>query len=315
MKKVLILLDVIIMFIAAIAFFSYKEKLAMDREVSSAKEVSTSSEVSFGVIGDLHEKIDNFYKLAEDFHEINPQMDALIMNGDVVGQGIPSQYESVKKALDKKSSILPKIIISNIGNHEFFDYNIEQNSPEQVEVFKKRYLDFSGEELVYHDKWIKEYHFISLGSESGNTQELGSMKAFLSDKQLKWLEEKLAEKYVKGKPIFVFLHQPLNNNGKGFTGVEQGQQVKDILSRYPEVVLFTSHTHAPLDEKGIKTNLPFTTVHTGAVAYTIVTDGSGNRQNVNYNQGLYVEVNNGKVTIKGRSFNDKKWLFSKDISE
>ncbi|WP_243425565.1 metallophosphoesterase family protein [Clostridium paridis] len=313
MKKVLILLDVIIMFIAAIAFFSYKEKLAMDREVSSAKEVSTSSELSFGVIGDLHEKIDNFNKLAEDFHEINPQMDALIMNGDVVGQGIPSQYESVKKALDKKSSILPKIIISNIGNHEFFDYNIEQNSPEQVEVFKKRYLDFSGEEFVYHDKWIKDYHFISLGSESGNTKELGSMKAFLSDKQLKWLEEKLAEKYVKGKPIFVFLHQPLNNNGKGFTGVEQGQQVKDILSKYPEVVLFTSHTHAPLDENGVKTNLPFTTVHTGAVAYTIVTDGSGNRQNVNNNQGLYVEVNNGKVTIKGRSFNDKKWLFSKDI--
>ncbi|MBL4931281.1 metallophosphoesterase [Clostridium sp. YIM B02565] len=285
----------------------------MDREVSSAKEVSTSSELSFGVIGDLHEKIDNFNKLAEDFHEINPQMDALIMNGDVVGQGIPSQYESVKKALDKKSSILPKIIISNIGNHEFFDYNIEQNSPEQVEVFKKRYLDFSGEEFVYHDKWIKDYHFISLGSESGNTKELGSMKAFLSDKQLKWLEEKLAEKYVKGKPIFVFLHQPLNNNGKGFTGVEQGQQVKDILSKYPEVVLFTSHTHAPLDENGVKTNLPFTTVHTGAVAYTIVTDGSGNRQNVNNNQGLYVEVNNGKVTIKGRSFNDKKWLFSKDI--
>ncbi|MDD7795269.1 metallophosphoesterase family protein [Clostridium sp. 'White wine YQ'] len=313
MKKVLILLDVIIMFIAAIAFFSYKEKLAMDREVSSAKEVSTNSELSFGVIGDLHENIDSFNKLAEDFHEINPKMDALIMNGDMVGQGIPSQYESVKKALDKKSSILPKIIISNIGNHEFFDYNIEQNSPEQVEVFKKRYLDFSGEEFVYHDKWIKDYHFISLGSESGNTKELGSMKAFLSDKQLKWLEEKLSEKYVKGKPIFVFLHQPLNNNGKGFTGVEQGQQVKDILSKYPEVILFTSHTHAPLDEKGIKTDLPFTTVHTGAVAYTIVMDSSGNRQNVNYNQGLYVEVNNGKVTIKGRSFNDKKWLFSKDI--
>jgi Predicted phosphohydrolases len=312
LKKVLILLDVIVMLIAAIAFFSYKEKLAIDKEASSSKEVKSNVELSFGVIGDVHEKISNFNKLAEDFHEINPNMDALIMNGDTVDQGLPSQYESVKKAIDKKSSILPKIIIKNIGNHEFFDYGIEENSPEQVETFKKRYLDFAGEEFVYHDKWIKNYHFISLGSESGNTKELGSMKAFLSDKQLKWLEEKLSEKYEKGKPIFVFLHQPLSYYG--LSGVEQDQQFKDILSKYPEVILFSSHTHALLNETGIKTNLPFTTVHTGAVAYTMLIDGSGNRQDVNYNQGLYVEVNKGKVTVKGRGFNDKTWLFSKDIN-
>ena len=88
-------------------------------------------------------------------------MDALVLNGDTVDQGIEKQYDSVKKTISKNKDLLPKTIIKNIGNHEFFDYDAGTNSPEQVQTFINRYLEFSGEEKVYHDTWVNDYHFIS----------------------------------------------------------------------------------------------------------------------------------------------------------
>ena len=171
----------------------------------------------------------------------------------------------LKEFLSKNKDLLPKTIIKNIGNHEFYDYEAGTNSPEQVQTFINRYLEFSGEEKVYHDTWLKDYHFISLGSEDGNSKTNDSVRAFISDDQQNWLKEKLAEKYQKGKPIFVFLHQHLNSENKGWIGVEQSKQVREILSKYPEVILFTSHTHSDLNNNSVVLNQPYTMIHTGAI--------------------------------------------------
>ncbi len=177
------------------------------------------------------------------------------------------------------------------------------------------YLDFAGEKSVYHDTWVKGYHFISLGSESGNTRKPGSsVNASLSQNQLEWLKEKLAEKHEKGKPIFVFLHQHLTTSITGWMGVEQSSELKEILSGYPEAILFTSHTHVLLSIDNAKPNQPFTTVHTGAVHYAILPEEDHKIQRLfNESQGLYVEVHGNKVTIKGRNFAKKSWIFSKEI--
>lgn len=276
-------------------------------------------DLAFAVLGDVHENINSLQAAINDLYVINPGMDALVLNGDTVDQGIEEQYNSVKKALNKNKDLLPKTIIKDIGNHEFFNYDIEVNSPQQVQEFINRYLEFSGEEKVYHDTWINGYHFISLGSEDGNSETLNSITAFISDEQQKWLEEKLSENYHKGKPIFVFLHQPLNNGngGNGWVGVLQSDRVKKILLSYPEVILFSSHTHRDLDYSSIVLDQSFTMIHTGAVHYTIIPDQSseGGRRMEPYIKGLYIEVNGNKVIIKGRDFKEKQWLFTKEISK
>lgn len=271
-------------------------------------------ELSFVVLGDIHENIDSFQKAIDDMRTINPALDALVLNGDTVDQGLVKQYDSIKKTIEKNKSLLPPILIKNIGNHEFFNYDIEKNSPEDVQTFINRYLEFAGEEKVYHDTWLKGYHFISLGSEDGNSETLDSVRAYISKEQQNWLREKLAEKYEKGKPIFVYLHQPINtNSNSGWVGSDQGKEIRDILSQYPEVILFTSHTHRPLDDTSINTSQPFTTVHTGAVSYTIVPDGKGGRTREPYVNGLYVEVNGNQVVIRGRDMKEHSWVFSKEI--
>jgi len=244
-------------------------------------------------------------------------MDALILNGDTVDQGKEEQYDSVKNVISKNKELLPKTIIKNIGNHEFYDYEAGTNSADQVQTFINRYLEFSGEEKVYHDTWLKDYHFISLGSEDGNSKTLDSVRAFISDNQQKWLKEKLAEKYQKGKPIFVFLHQHLNFENKGWIGVEQSKQVRAILSKYPEVILFTSHTHSDLDNSSVLINQPFTMIHTGAISYTIIQDqnSEGGRRREPYIKGLYVEVNGNQVIVKGRDLKENQWIFTKEIAK
>ncbi len=244
-------------------------------------------------------------------------MDALVLNGDTVDQGNEEQYDSVKKIISKNKDLLPKTIIKNIGNHEFFDYSTEVNSPEQVQTFINRYLEFSGEEKVYHDTWVNDYHFISLGSEDGNSETLNSITASISEDQQKWLKEKLAENYQKGKPIFVFLHQPLNNGNRSWVGVEQSDQIREILSQYPEVILFSSHTHRDLDDSSVVLNQPFTMIHTGAIHYTLIPDANseGGRRRESYIKGLYIEVNGNNVVVKGRNIKEKQWIFTKEISK
>lgn len=291
------------------AIYIYKSR---DIDEATVKEAS-NADLAFAVLGDIHKNTSSFKKAIKDLYKINSNMDVLVLNGDSVDQGSDKQYNSIKNVLNKNKKLLPLTIIKNIGNHEFFEYDISINSPEQVQGFINRYLEFAGESNVYHDTWVRGYHFISLGSEDGNSETLNSIAAFISDKQLKWFEEKLGANYQKGKPIFVFLHQPLDYGNGGWIGVKQSEQIKEILSRYPEVILFSSHSHSDLNESSVILNKPFTIVNTGAVHYTIIRDenSESGRRRKSYIKGVYVEVKGNNVTIKGRDIKEKKWIFTK----
>ncbi len=284
-------------------------------EVSVNTKKTEDKELKFAVLGDVHGDVHKLQNAINDLRSINSSMDAMVLNGDNVDQGLKIQYDVLKNTLKQNSNILPKTIIENIGNHDYFDYAKGPNTKDDVQKFINMYLDFSGEKSVYHDIWIKGYHFISLGSESGNTKALGPVNAYLSEKQLGWLKERLAEKHEKGKPIFVFLHQHLSTSIKGWRGVEQRDELNKILSKYPEVVLFTSHTHVLLSVDNIEQNQPFTIAHTGAVHYAILPEGHNIKRLYNDSQGLYVEVEGNKIFIKGRDFVKRDWVFTKEISK
>lgn len=298
-------ITIIILLIGTLAIY-------INRPIHSDKTAVTPNvDLAFAVIGDVHENIDNFQKTINDLYSINPNMDALVLNGDNVDQGSEEQYNSLKKIIRKNKKLLPKTIIKNIGNHEFFDYSIEVNSPQQVQTFINRYLEFSGEKKVYHDTWVNNYHFISLGSEDGNSETLNSITASISEEQQNWLKEALAENYQKGKPIFVFLHQPLDNWNSSWVGVVQSDKITEILSKYPEVVIFSSHTHKDLDDSSVVFNQPFTMIHTGAIHYTLIPDANseGGRRREDFIKGVYIEVNGNNVTVKGRNIKEKQWIF------
>ncbi len=310
MKKIIFLLFMLM--ISGLSLFRNQPTVPSQALVNS--EI-THPDLSFTVLGDIHGNNDSLQKAIYDLHSINPAMNALILNGDTVDQGIPKQYKELNRTLFKNRSILPQTIIKNIGNHEFFNYDIDINTPADVKTFINRYLEFAGEEKVFHNRWINGYHFISLGSEDGNSNTLDSIRALISIEQQKWLKAKLAENHQSKQPIFVFLHQPLNSNpNNGWVGSEQSDEIKRILAQYPEVILFNSHTHADLSAKSVVLNQPYTKIHTGAVHYTIVqSTPSQARKREPFIKGLYIEVFGNRVVIKGRDMKEKSWLFTQEI--
>lgn len=307
--------------LAGCSFSKSADEAVKSGAYAAGNETSVSdADLSFAVLGDVHDNTDNFQATVDELYSINPKMDALVLNGDTVDQGIDEQYDAMKKAIEKNAKKMPDTIIKNIGNHEFYNYNMDTNSDEDIKNFTDKYLDFAGTEKVYHDTWINDYHFISLGSDNLSSEDLNTTQASLSKTQLSWLKEKLAENYVKGKPIFVFLHQPLSTDffGRQWYGIRQGDELKVILERYPEVIIFSSHTHKEFGDDTIQKNMPFTMVYTGAVGYTLIKDSSsdnGRKRDNSINNAVYVEVKDDVVTLKERDIENHKWVSSEELNE
>ncbi|NLK95308.1 MAG: metallophosphoesterase [Clostridiales bacterium] len=307
MKKKLILVFLVLFIIALATIVIFKEFNSVQ---SSAKP---DADLSFAVLSDIHGNEGNLQNAIDDLYSVNSYMDALVLNGDTVDQGLDKQYDDIKDVLSKNSDKLPDTIIKNIGNHEYYDYDAENITEADVECRVNKYLEFAGTNKTYHDSWIKGYHFISLGSDYTGTEKVNA--ALISDEQLNWLRDTIKENYEEGKPIFVFLHQPIDMKffNLNVKGVDKNEELKSILSNYPEVILFTSHTHLTPD-KSADEEKQIVTVNTGSVNSNYVTDINSEKgfvQDSSYSNGIYVEVKDNIVIIKARDFKSNTWIYSR----
>lgn len=278
--------------------------------------------LSFPVISDIHVQNSDsasktkFRAAMQDLHNVNPASDVLVINGDL-GNGQPADYRALSGILN---SLPHPPLFFTIGNHEFYKAWFDSNCNWSKESFPngesdqdsiKRFLEFTAGSGLYHDSWIKDYHFIFLGSEQyRQTNPNIAEDAYLSDNQLSWLKDKLAVNADPGKPIFVFLHQPLPNTVTGSSaerGVVQHKELKEILDAYPQVVFFSSHTHYQLGSEGTLFRDRFTMVNTSSVnePWSIETQGP---LKGNYSEGLVVQVYKSGIVIRGRDFVRKTWI-------
>jgi 3',5'-cyclic-AMP phosphodiesterase len=128
---------------------------------------------------------------------------------------------------------------------------------------------------------------------------------------LKWLELKIEEKEGPQQPIFVFLHQPLPHTVAGSEssrGIVQFALLKDILSKHPQVIFFTSHTHWELKSSRTLVKDKFTMVNTSSVFEPYDNTDHAYSQDLNLSEGLTVEVYQNEVIIRGRDFAHDKWI-------
>lgn len=316
MKKKLTIIISIVLLVSIVIIDKFEPfDLLKDEDLNQGN--ISDADLSFSVLSDIHNNDERLTKAIKDLHKINCQMDAMILNGDTVDQGIDEQYENIAKVLEKNSSKLPNKIIKNMGNHEYYNYDADTCTEQDLKDRQNKYLNFSGYDKIYHDEWVKGYHFISLGSDSNKVSELNNTGACISDEQINWLKSKIEEKYEKGKPIFIFLHQPIN--GKFFElnvySTNRSKEIEKILCQYPEVVLFSSHNHIKPDEENDKSFKPVT-VSTGSVNANFVRDKSnkyGYSSDDSFSNGIYVEVKGNKVIVKARDFLNKDWIYTREI--
>jgi len=275
----------------------------------------------FPVISDIHvqywdaEAQKKFAAALTDLNEINPSCDALIINGDLA-DGRTNDYQGLSAILAANPH--PQQIYYTIGNHEFYKAYYDQKGNWNPSTFPnretdkasmERFLSFSLLPRIYYDTWIKEHHFIFLGSEQYKQSNPDNNEdAYLSEAQLEWLKIALNNNYVPNKAIFVFLHQPLQGTVSGSIerGIVQSDALRLILSQYPEVILFSGHTHWELRLTSTLVRDTFTMVNSSSVYKPY--DENDQPIGEHKSEGLYVEVYADRVLIKGRDFSAKRWI-------
>lgn len=280
----------------------------------------------FAVISDIHVEAwnkESHSKLRKALTDLGTHVpgQALVINGDL-GNGLPKDYETLGMLMQENP--YPGQVVYTIGNHEFYkawtDASGQWNEAgfpngETAEASINRFLQFTGYEKVYHDSWIGGYHFVFLGSETyRQTDDSYAEDAWLSENQLNWLEGVMAEGAEKGKPIFVFLHQPLPYTVAGsYTAfnsraVVQHDRLREILSRYPQTIFFSGHSHWELGSSGTLIRDGFTMVNSSSVLTPYDTKDNPIAAEEQKSEGVVVEVTGSGVQIKGRNFTAGDWI-------
>lgn len=233
-----------------------------DTESSVVKEQSLYP--YFAVISDIHvgrpdskEKIIKTLKLIQSGDK---QLDAIFVVGDITDQSTENQYNGLIQLFDAH---VPKStpVYYMLGNH---DQVWLDGDPEA------RYLSKLKQPLHQYVE-IKGFPFITISVRSITPY------LFYTQKEVDFLSAALedASKKYPNSPIFVFAHVGVTNTVYG-TGWNEGWGVShlaSVLEKYPQVVLFSGHSHFPIGDPRSIHQSKFTSVNLGSVAYSEIEAG------------------------------------------
>lgn len=216
--------------------------------------------IRFIVTSDIHYKQDSkreierfergmqlAYEYAQscDYKEI----DAFFAVGDFANSGAESEYLKFHESLDKCIKPETKKILMT-ASHEFMNSGVEAANEKLSRIF--------GQQPDNHVE-IKGFHFISVSMQERNR---------IFDGKKEWIEKELeaaAEKDFK-KPIFFFQHPHLFDTVYGSINWAE-DDIISILMNYPQIIDFSGHSHAPINDPRSIHQKHFTCCGTGSFAY------------------------------------------------
>lgn len=257
--------------------------------------------MSFQVLSDLHisTSSDNtansrFINALKDIQMVDGTSQAIVIAGDITDGGKDAEYDALNTIL---AQIAHPEMNYAVGNHDI-RWMDEKTAYD-------RFLNKTKMPGIYYDKTIGGYQFLFLGSEQ-NLKDA----AYISDQQFTWLEGKL-KNADPNKPVFLFLHQPIYGLLPGTARWEktdwiiQQDRLKRLLGQYPQTLFFTGHTHYTLQTSFKYDEKYCTMFNTGGTYYL---ENAITYRSESGSQGLYVEVYDGKVVVRGREFSNNSWI-------
>lgn len=273
---------------------------------------------SFTVLSDthvtktgLHDYNQHYKNALQDIEESMPESQAVVVLGDITDNGREEEYEQLVRLTNRYASRLPEFYYI-MGNH---DYALNKLDPaEQQELFLE-YTEMPG---LYYSFEREGYTFLCMSSE-GKQQymDMNTVEAYISEEQLSWLETELEQAVSANpdQPVFVFLHQPLQDTVSlsSSSAIYPEEELREILDRYPQVVFFSGHTHCTLDTAneiydggGEGASM----VHGGCLSQVWDQETDNYEASGVNSQGCLVEVYSDYIRIRGRDFANGCWMGS-----
>ena len=224
-------------------------------------------------------------------------LDAFLFAGDLTNNGTPAQFRAFWDAV--KSELRPgtQVIACIPRYHDNWEFG---KGGEKTGL--RHYREITGLSTDTH-LTRGGIHFISISTSETD--------CYYDDGQKRWLEDALQEaaKDTPQAPVFVMQHEHVRDTVYGSSHFD-GWGLTDftaLLSRYPNVVHFSGHSHYPLNDPRSVFQQDFTAIGTGALSYAEFTVGDERTvhppQCEEIAQGWIVEVDKeNTVVLRGYDF-------------
>ena len=268
------------------------------------------------VISDTQDDPEDFKLAVRRLNAMPEKAGALVINGDLVDNGSQEQWDkflAARKEVPHDSGVE----LWTIGNHEMY-------GKETSEVHMQRFLKYSGQDKPWNEVVVDGTPLISINTEYYSDIDRGGKEPFqrISAEQLKWLDERLAHWDAQGVTALVFTHPLLpgtvsmSHSAWYQNDFEDEQAISDVLSKYNDIVAFTSHSHSSLKQNNwwgtrrydgtTQGAIGFPVVNTGAILNEYLPDGDHDEEIVDDKAatGLRVKVYDDRIRVEAWDFKD-----------
>ena len=224
--------------------------------------------------------INSAYSIAEadpDYKEL----DAVVFSGDITDNGTFTAFSAFAATTDKAIRGDTERLAVVAKAHDGGTYDSDS-----LEIF----TSLTGQETDFH-RVINGYHFIGIS----RSPEAG---VHYTDEQVLWLDRELAAATAAApsQPVFVFQHEHVLDTVYGSSETDGwGLDVfTDVLSKYPQVVHISGHSHFPANDPRAVWQGNFTAINDGGLAYyELAVDGKNGQfpeEKDRMSQALIIEV-------------------------
>ena len=218
--------------------------------------------VRFMVVSDIHikdedcieeQRFDSALKYAYSIAKSSDsykRLDAVAIVGDFANSGTEIQMKKTKDILDANLDYSETQVIASFASHE----SNRDGAPAAAERMKR----ILGQDADQH-KVINGFHFVSSSPSKGCNYD---------DEKKAWMAKELeaAAKDDRRKPVFVFQHP--HNTATVYGSMLWGEDdLISIYMNYPQIVHFSGHSHAPINDPRSVHQQHFTCFGTGTLSY------------------------------------------------
>lgn len=216
--------------------------------VTADTHIGTGTTASYPWAEEMFDSVWKHSYAYADAQEDYNKLDAVVNVGDSLDYGLLGEYENLIRIYkdnirEGETEYLPVLAGHELIRGEVSDF--ESN-------FRMK---------TCRHEIINGYHLLIVGNGGGSARE--PLAGF------DWLREEVEEAYNDDpyKPIFVFQHHPINDTIPSSNDNRASAQYDAIYKNYPNIILFTAHTHVPGSEPANILQNDYTMLGVASTAY------------------------------------------------